>query len=499
MGQQPDLIEEQRLQALGYRYIAGLDEAGRGTWAGPVVAAAVLLPLNRSDLAPALEGVRDSKQCTARQRDALYERIAEVALAVGVGSCSSERIDQIGIVSATREAMAQAVAGLSVSPEALLIDALSLPDLALPQLALPKGDARSLSIAAASIVAKVTRDRMMVELDARYNGYGFARHKGYGTAYHRQALACYGPSAAHRLSFAPLRKLCGQTDDPIRVLTYNIHHWHGADDRLDAARVTRTISQSRADIVGLNEVFHPLTAAGVIQDLLSRMAAQLGMAYAFGPTNPYSDWGYVAGPYGNALLSRYPMRGAATLFLPATEGHYRRAVLRTELDVGGETWTVYVTHLNHLSETVRDRETAALLQMVGQHGDGPHLLVGDFNSLAPADFCRCPHDLTRREAEFLGCEASRDQRDLLPLRVVPRLLQMGYTDAWIAAGSASRGETWPTPSPQVRIDYLFVPPVLRDRLLTCCVADSPVARMASDHLPVLAEFSPKSFDPSGKI
>lgn len=488
MAQQPDLREERALLARGFVRIAGLDEAGRGAWAGPVVAAAVVLPLERPDLARTLSGVRDSKQCTPRQRAELFDRIQEVALAVGVGSVPPRRIDEIGIVPATRQAMAQAVSRLAIVPDALLIDFLRLPHLPLPQYSLTKGDARSLSIAAASIVAKVTRDRMMVSLNAQYGGYGLARHKGYGTRQHQQALALLGPSAIHRLSYAPLRKLTGETDDPVKILTYNIHHWRGVDDCVDVACVAKAIAETRADVVGLNEVFHPLTTEGKTRDLFSKMAARLGMAFAFGPTNSYSDWGYVAGPYGNGLLSRYPIRHAQTILLPKTEGHYRRAVLRAELAVGRETWAVYVTHLNHLSESVRDRETAALLEIVARFNDHLHLLVGDFNTLSPADYAGRPDELARREAEVCSREDPKGQRELLPLRVVPRILAAGYADAWAAAGSAGERATWPASSPRVRIDYLFVPASLQDRLVACGVQSGEGARTASDHRPVLAEF-----------
>ncbi len=488
MTQWPDLQEEQALQAQGYPRIAGLDEAGRGAWAGPVVAAAVVLPLGRPDLAQALSGVRDSKQCTPRQRDQLFGRIRDVALAVGVGSVLPGRVDAIGIVPATREAMVQAVGRLGVAPDALLIDALRLPSLPLPQRPLIKGDARSLSIAAASIVAKVTRDRMMVSLDARYGGYGMARHKGYGTRQHQQALALLGPSPVHRLSYAPLKKLTGETDDTVKVLTCNIHHWQGCDDRVDVARVAKAIAETNADVVGLNEVFHPLTWGGETRDLLSSMAARLGMAFAFGPTNPHSGWGYVAGPYGNGLLSRYPIRCAQTILLPQTEGHDRRAVLRAELAVGRETWAVYVTHLDNLSESVRDREVAALLDIVTRFRDSLHLLMGDFNTLAPADYAGCPGELERLEAEVCSREDPKGVRELFPLRTVARVLAAGYADAWAAAAEGGDGATWPAPSPRVRIDYLFVPPTLQGRLVACRVPDSELACTASDHRPVLAEF-----------
>ena len=191
--------------------MAGLDEAGRGAWAGPVVAAAVILPSGDPDLARHLLGVRDSKQLTPARREALLETIQQHALAWGVGAVPPAGIDELGIVPATRQAMHLALQALSPPADYLLIDHLRLPGVALPQTSLPKGDARILSIAAASIVAKVSRDRMMVELEARYPRYGFGRHKGYGTAQHRAALAALGPSPAHRLSFAPLRSVAART------------------------------------------------------------------------------------------------------------------------------------------------------------------------------------------------------------------------------------------------------------------------------------------------
>jgi len=202
---EPDLLlEEMTLYAQGYRLIAGLDEAGRGSWAGPVVAGAVILPLNVPDLRRRLEGVRDSKQLTSEERERLYDLIQVTALAVHVGCVPPAYIDEWGIVPATRRAMSLAVAGLSLSPDFLLIDFLRLPTMDIPQRGIAKGDTLSLSIAAASIVAKVTRDRLMVELEDQYPGYGFARHKGYGTAQHRAALAHLGPSPIHRLSYAPV-------------------------------------------------------------------------------------------------------------------------------------------------------------------------------------------------------------------------------------------------------------------------------------------------------
>jgi ribonuclease HII len=202
---EPGLEHERALAEQGYRLIAGVDEAGRGAWAGPVYAAAALLPMERPDLLCALDGVKDSKLLSPRRRETLLDVVSQVALSVGVGNASAAEIDALGIVAATRLAMARALEMLSPSPQALIIDYIPLPNIALPQRALPKADQRCLSVAAASIVAKVSRDRWMIELDAQYPGYGFARHKGYGTVAHRCALAELGPSPIHRMSWAPLR------------------------------------------------------------------------------------------------------------------------------------------------------------------------------------------------------------------------------------------------------------------------------------------------------
>ncbi len=200
----PNLAEERTLRDLGYGLVAGLDEAGRGAWAGPVVAAAVIFP-RFEEIPPALYDVRDSKLLSPHQREHCYEAILRYALAWAVGRSSPQEIDQYGIAPATRLAMMRAVAGLSVSPRFLLIDAMRLEMLNIPQRSLIKGDRQCLTIAAASILAKVTRDREMVALDAALPQYGFAQHKGYGTPQHRAALRTWGPSPEHRRSFAPLR------------------------------------------------------------------------------------------------------------------------------------------------------------------------------------------------------------------------------------------------------------------------------------------------------
>jgi ribonuclease HII len=206
-GSGPTLTREERIWAQGYRHVAGLDEAGRGAWAGPVVAAAVILPAHDPDLARHLAGVRDSKLLSPARREALLDIIRRHALALGVGAVPAAAIDTLGIVPATRRAMALALRCLTPQADFLLIDHLSLPGQALPQEYMPKGDRHVLSIAAASIVAKVSRDRFMARLETVYGGYGLAQHKGYGTRAHRAALTALGPCAAHRLSFAPLQAM----------------------------------------------------------------------------------------------------------------------------------------------------------------------------------------------------------------------------------------------------------------------------------------------------
>lgn len=203
----PDLSFEAALWAQGKLLVAGLDEAGRGAWAGPVTAAAVILPPDCADIRQRLCGVRDSKQMTARQREAWAEEVRRAALAWGVGWAGHEEIDALGILPATKLAMQRALDGLRLAPQHLLLDALLLPAVNRPQTALIKGDARSLSIAAASVLAKTARDALMVDLNGAYPGYGFACHKGYGTHNHQQALAELGVCPLHRKSYAPIRAL----------------------------------------------------------------------------------------------------------------------------------------------------------------------------------------------------------------------------------------------------------------------------------------------------
>lgn len=185
--------------------VAGIDEAGRGPLAGPVVAAAVILDPDRP-----ISGVNDSKKLTERQRERLFDQIMNNALAVGVASASPELIDRINILQATRQAMLEAVQALASPPDALLIDGITPIASPLYQLTIKQGDSRSASIAAASIIAKVSRDRLMCDYDQLYPHYGFARHKGYGSASHLAALRQYGPCPIHRASFGGVKELVSQ-------------------------------------------------------------------------------------------------------------------------------------------------------------------------------------------------------------------------------------------------------------------------------------------------
>ena len=196
------------LATQGYRRIAGVDEVGRGPLAGPVVAAAVVLPPGID--APWLGLVRDSKELAAPARELLYHHLREAALGVGIGRVDSEVIDDLGIMVATRMAMRLAIEQLQPSPESVLIDHITVPDVRLPQKGITKGDSLCTSIACASIVAKVTRDRLMLEFDRAYPRYGFCRHKGYGTREHLACLRREGPCAIHRRSFRPVRDVMGR-------------------------------------------------------------------------------------------------------------------------------------------------------------------------------------------------------------------------------------------------------------------------------------------------
>lgn len=194
-------VFERKYEACGL--ICGIDEAGRGPLAGPVVAGAVILPRDSQIL-----WLNDSKKLTAGRRTLLYDEIMEKALAVGIGVVSHERVDEINILQATYEAMRQAIEQLGMVPDVLLNDAVTIPGVELKQVPIIKGDAKSVSIAAASVIAKVTRDRMMIQMDQKYPGYGFASNKGYGSAAHIAAIREKGPCEIHRRTF--IRNFTGQ-------------------------------------------------------------------------------------------------------------------------------------------------------------------------------------------------------------------------------------------------------------------------------------------------
>ena len=203
--QMPSFTEEKILETQGYRYIAGIDEAGRGSLAGPVVAAAVILPCHIDT--PWLNQVKDSKQLSPARRESLFHHIHEVAISMGIGVVPHKIIDARGIIKATRLAMKLAIGQLSPPPEFLLIDYMRLPEVSLPQKGITNGDSLCFSIACASIMAKVSRDHMMRELDGTYPGYGLAQHKGYGTKEHLACLHRLGPCPIHRQSFKPVKAI----------------------------------------------------------------------------------------------------------------------------------------------------------------------------------------------------------------------------------------------------------------------------------------------------
>ena len=203
----PSFAEERLLRAQGYRYVAGVDEVGRGALMGPVVAAAVILPENFK--AKWKSRVRDSKQLLPEAREYLYYFIKETAITYGVGASSSEVIDTLGIAKATRLAMIEAIERLMPQPQYLLIDYVRLVETQLPQKGIKHGDSLCFSIACASIIAKVTRDKLVTEMDKEFPGYGFAGHKGYGTEEHIKCLREKGPCKLHRRSFSPVSELAG--------------------------------------------------------------------------------------------------------------------------------------------------------------------------------------------------------------------------------------------------------------------------------------------------
>ncbi len=202
----PGLQLEQALWAQGYKFVGGMDEAGRGAWAGPVMAALVILPTDPR-IRLTLAGVRDSKTMSALQRSHAAQAIKAVALAWSVGAASAAEIDELGILPATRLAFSRAIQQAGLYPDYLLMDYIHWPGLSHPHQMMPRGESQSLSIAAASVLAKTTRDQQMITLDGQFPGYGLARHKGYGTRIHAEALERLGASDIHRRSFSIPQKI----------------------------------------------------------------------------------------------------------------------------------------------------------------------------------------------------------------------------------------------------------------------------------------------------
>ncbi|MAS35733.1 MAG: ribonuclease HII [Anaerolineaceae bacterium] len=219
-GPNPNLMYERQIHHQGYRFILGMDEVGRGAWAGPVTVGAVCLPLDRRDLNKILTDVRDSKVMTPRQRERTDETIKETALAWGIGSATNSEIDEHGINPATKLAMGRALDDAisrfpNFQPDCLFLDAMIWPEKAaeLPQITIVDGDARSLTIAAASIIAKVWRDQHMRDLDTELPQYRFGTHKGYGTGTHTWAIKTFGATPLHRMSYAPVQKAEASRND----------------------------------------------------------------------------------------------------------------------------------------------------------------------------------------------------------------------------------------------------------------------------------------------
>lgn len=269
----------------------------------------------------------------------------------------------------------------------------------------------------------------------------------------------------------------------MRVLTYNIHGWRGSDDQIDVARLARIIDSSKADIVGLNEVFHPFVPPGQERPALDMLAAMLGMSYAFAVSlTPRFAFAPLSA-YGNAFLSRYPLLAHASHHLTPVEGHEQRGLLEARVLVadGSIPFSVYVTHLDHRNELVRLKQLAAVLQWTGRDRALPHLLIGDFNALSPADYGDQPERSQRLLSDPTTAHLVQDG-----YQVVLRLTRRGYTDAATVAGELG-GPTFPAIDPIVRIDYIWVSAPLAQATRHCQAWQTEETGMASDHLPVLAE------------
>lgn len=267
------------------------------------------------------------------------------------------------------------------------------------------------------------------------------------------------------------------------LLTYNIHYWEGVDGVTDLERTIEVIRAAGADIIGLNEVYHPAKLKGWDRPALEIMAARLGMHFVFGQaqTFPFA-FNRPGRSFGNALLSRWPILASAAHHLNPVNGHAPRGLLeaRILLPDEGRTLTVYVTHLDAESEEVRLAQTQALLSWTGRDRARPHVLMGDFNAYNPADYDAAGLEALRRTVEGLGL-------NLYQPKTLPRLLKAGYVDAWTRVGDGAGPTCCNRPNPLFRVDYVFVSESLAPGLRRCRRWQDAPAPVASDHLPVLAE------------
>lgn len=269
----------------------------------------------------------------------------------------------------------------------------------------------------------------------------------------------------------------------MRVLSYNVHGWKGTDGHIDIGRLARVIASSQAFIVGLNEVYHPLLPPGASRPALDLLADALGMTYAFGVAITPQFAFAPALAYGNAMLTRLPLLAHASHHLTPVEGHEQRGLLeaRVLLPDGRTPFSIYVTHLDHRSERVRMKQLSAVLQWTGRDRDRPHLLMGDFNAVAPGDY-----EGRLDELEALGQEPDLARLVAEGLQVIPRLLRSRYVDT---GGQLGNRVTFRNPTPQVRIDYIFTSWPLAPAAQGAGVWQTADTLVASDHLPVWAELA----------
>jgi endonuclease/exonuclease/phosphatase family metal-dependent hydrolase len=266
----------------------------------------------------------------------------------------------------------------------------------------------------------------------------------------------------------------------VKVLTYNVHGWQAPDGELNVDLVAEVILRSGADVVGLNEVFHPLPAGEL--PALARLAERLDMRFAFGPTQP-SDPVPNHPPYGNALLSRWPIMAHAAHHLAPAVAYGKRGLLEARVLLpSGRPLTVYVTHLDHRSEEVRMQQWAAADTWLARDRARFHLVLGDFNALAESDY-----EEPGARDRLLTYQAERGW-PAPAFDLMGRVLRSGYADAFeMSGGQPARGATWPAQAPERRIDYIFVPRASVSALRGCGLVSDPLAMRASDHLPVMAD------------